>query len=700
MNYFPLSGLINAIVATVCGLVIFFNNRTERRNRIYALFCLSFAFWSFSYCAWQLSRGESTALFFARALMMGAIFIPVFTYHYTLVLLALGTPKRTMVLKISYVLTFIYILSNFTPLFISHVEKRLFFPHWPVPGPIFHPFLATFFILVVLSLRLVLEYKAKASPIVRNKLNWTATALFLGFFGGSTNFPLWYNIPLPPYLNLGASILPLVGALLFFRLGLLDFKLFLKNTVVHLLASIVIGGLYCILLYPFVPNWWVFLSIGLFAVVFPFVYHPLSMRVRDLISRTDLGRVDRYLGSSEKEINVIRESTYTYDDLAKNIVEAVRNTFPVEMVSVYFHDQPRHEMELRAQVGMKNIKAENLKYNRPFFAISNNNPLISLMIHQVKPVVLEEKKIKTNLTEKEKMVISTMEKMEGEVCSPFLISGSVKGLLVLGRKKNNEMFHKEDLETLDSFGRMGQEVMRYIMGMEYEINYGALYSHDMCNDTKSLAQTLQFLRSPLGKQTQAEKANELLKRAEDVASRLNQSFQLNRDRSALILKSIRGEYEREPVDMSQLVRESFGKFILDSEKRGIHLIQGALPNSMMVHGNANDLVRVLDNLLSNALRYVNKGGKISVEGKPNKNQFMVTVEDDGEGINKEDVERIWQHGWQVKSAKQGASGFGLAIARQIVHLHGGEIWVENRNDSHGAKFSFTIPMMNKNVNGK
>jgi signal transduction histidine kinase len=229
--------------------------------------------------------------------------------------------------------------------------------------------------------------------------------------------------------------------------------------------------------------------------------------------------------------------------------------------------------------------------------------------------------------------------------------------------------------------------------METELNHTALYSHDMNIDTKSLVQTLQFLQSPLAVRQPKEKLNSLLHQAEDVAVRLNQSFEMNRDRSSLIMKSIRGEYERSPIDIVKCVRASTSKYFLLAEKKKIELKTRIPDNSVTVEGNPTDLIRVVDNLLNNALRYVDAGGHIEVSCGADAGAFEIVVKDDGQGIEPSDIERIWLQGWQAKDARQGASGFGLSIARQIVHLHQGRIHVESEGRGKGTLFRILIPLI-------
>ena len=87
MNFFAFSGLINALAATFLGIVVYVRDARSPRNRIYGLYCLSIAVWSFFYCAWQLAESSSLALSFVRLLMAGAILIPILYFHHTVTFL-------------------------------------------------------------------------------------------------------------------------------------------------------------------------------------------------------------------------------------------------------------------------------------------------------------------------------------------------------------------------------------------------------------------------------------------------------------------------------------------------------------------------------------------------------------------------------------------------------------------------------------
>jgi signal transduction histidine kinase len=163
------------------------------------------------------------------------------------------------------------------------------------------------------------------------------------------------------------------------------------------------------------------------------------------------------------------------------------------------------------------------------------------------------------------------------------------------------------------------------------------------------------------------------------------------------MKSVRGEYERFPTDITECIRSSCSKYSLLAEKKGIMLVAQIPSKQSFVDGNPQDLVRALDSLLTNAIRFNTSGGRVEVLCEEIPGAFQIRIKDNGRGLEKRDIERIWTMGWQAKDSRQGASGFGLSLARQIVHLHQGRIHVENEEPEAGTVFKILIPLMDKKV---
>jgi len=110
-----------------------------------------------------------------------------------------------------------------------------------------------------------------------------------------------------------------------------------------------------------------------------------------------------------------------------------------------------------------------------------------------------------------------------------------------------------------------------------------------------------------------------------------------------------------------------------------------------LRGDVTKLTWVLTNLISNALRYVSKGGHIDIMAKQVGEHLHLSVRDDGPGIPFEYQSKIFQKFVQVKGQEPGGSGLGLAICKEIVRAHGGTIWVES-TPGQGSTFTFTVPV--------
>jgi NtrC-family two-component system sensor histidine kinase KinB len=113
-----------------------------------------------------------------------------------------------------------------------------------------------------------------------------------------------------------------------------------------------------------------------------------------------------------------------------------------------------------------------------------------------------------------------------------------------------------------------------------------------------------------------------------------------------------------------------------------------LPN---VRADANKITWVLTNLISNALRYVRKGGQIQLTAQKAGPQVHLAVKDDGPGIPPEYQSKIFEKFVQVKGQESGGTGLGLSICKEIVRAHGGAIWVES-SVGQGSTFLFTLPI--------
>ncbi|PLR79989.1 cell wall metabolism sensor histidine kinase WalK [Bacillus canaveralius] len=115
--------------------------------------------------------------------------------------------------------------------------------------------------------------------------------------------------------------------------------------------------------------------------------------------------------------------------------------------------------------------------------------------------------------------------------------------------------------------------------------------------------------------------------------------------------------------------------------------------SIFVEADEDKLTQILDNIISNALKYSPEGGKIAFNVEVQEDQVLVSVTDQGVGIPKENLDNIFDRFYRVDKArtrKLGGTGLGLAISKEMVNAHGGEIWAESV-EGHGTTIYFTLP---------
>src|SRR5687767_9108765 len=151
--------------------------------------------------------------------------------------------------------------------------------------------------------------------------------------------------------------------------------------------------------------------------------------------------------------------------------------------------------------------------------------------------------------------------------------------------------------------------------------------------------------------------------------------------------------DRAPASLNDLISDTLESFSELAYRESITLEGQVEPNVDPVFMDTQAIGRVLNNLISNALRHTSAGGRIHVSARRTGKGVETTVSDTGEGIRAEDIPHIFEsfyRGEKSRNRGTGGAGLGLAIARGIVHAHGGDIRVESEL-TKGTRFSFHLP---------
>ncbi|MEM7331921.1 MAG: ATP-binding protein [Chloroflexota bacterium] len=152
--------------------------------------------------------------------------------------------------------------------------------------------------------------------------------------------------------------------------------------------------------------------------------------------------------------------------------------------------------------------------------------------------------------------------------------------------------------------------------------------------------------------------------------------------------------EKSSHSLRDIISDSLESFKALASQRQIELHGDVQIGLDSIPLNAPKIARVINNLLSNAIRYTPDGGEVLVQSWRDDTHAIVTVQDSGTGFKPEDMSRIFEQfyrGEEARSRATGGAGLGLAIARGIVEGHDGTVWAENVPNS-GALVGFRLPL--------
>lgn len=190
---------------------------------------------------------------------------------------------------------------------------------------------------------------------------------------------------------------------------------------------------------------------------------------------------------------------------------------------------------------------------------------------------------------------------------------------------------------------------------------------------------------------------------EDVAYQFIQVIKRHSDRltkiveDLLMLSKIESkefQLKGEVILVTELIHDVLDYVKEAAEKKKISITQSEIPSPLSVEADRNYLEQVFINLLDNAIKYSHEGGKIIISAiEKNQWEIQFSIKDNGIGIPREDLPRIFERFYRVdkgRSQELGGTGLGLSIVKHIVQAHGGRVWADSQLGV-GSTFYFTLP---------
>jgi two-component system heavy metal sensor histidine kinase CusS len=235
------------------------------------------------------------------------------------------------------------------------------------------------------------------------------------------------------------------------------------------------------------------------------------------------------------------------------------------------------------------------------------------------------------------------------------------------------------------FSQLGRDldetIERLATVVDAQRRFIAHASHELRSPLTALLGEITFT---LRRERDAAEYRRALQEAQVAAERLKA---LTDDLLALARLGSTSAAESGEVLLGAAVADAVEDVSAVAQERGVAIARSGL--DVLVYGHANDLRRLLRNLLENAVRHSPRGGEVRVEGRDDGEAVLLLIEDDGEGVPAEERERIFDpffRGARARASEDGGAGLGLAIAREIARRHRGGIACEPGTRGRGARF--------------
>jgi signal transduction histidine kinase len=284
---------------------------------------------------------------------------------------------------------------------------------------------------------------------------------------------------------------------------------------------------------------------------------------------------------------------------------------------------------------------------------------------------------------------------------PMEYKGNTIGVLEVVNKADNAHYTEDDvtiLEILALFAAMAlwnSKLEKQLQGTDNDFaeldrlksNFIGITSHELRTPLGLILGHATFLREMI-----AEEHREPMETIIRNATRLKEIIEslTNVDNYETGAARIR----QKTLSVSRIVKEVVFSFQDMAASKNITLQTDIKDEDLQVEADANKITVALSNLVRNAITFTNDGGHVMVAVELVTGHVQVSVKDDGIGIPADDISHVFERFFQVEShltRRHTGMGLGLSVAKTMIELHGGRIWVESV-EGQGSTFSFLLPL--------
>jgi len=708
--------LIVGSLILFAGMTIFIANRRALSNFSFFLICLSVSVWLLATGIGYLCESEKIAVVWFKYDNFGVAFISISVYFFTRAFLNL---RRRKIVLIGYMIALLFgVVTITTNYLVTGVRKYFwgYFPKWELFG---FAFLTFFFGCMMLSFFLLFsQFRKTESPIKKNQIRYVMLAYLIGYTG-SVDYLATYGIEVYPFGYISLFIFLSIIAYTIVTYRLMDLNVaIVKTAIFTAVYSIFLGipplllALHRAFLYRYFGVYWWLVPVGvagceLLAFIAPTINHYFQERA----NRVLLKKQRTY---QENLINLAKEMTLTKDlrSLLVLIIRRVTKEIGISHARIYLLDKKANQYVREVRYGKER--------RRQFFgdSISKFAPLIQVLSESRDkgPLLREEVISHFETSEPEHLgeVKAQLRSIGAAVLLPSFIGEELVAFLSLGTKRSKEIYTPDDLNTFKILGAQAglaienaqfyqelKEAQATILQAAKLSSIGELatgFAHQIDNPLGVISLGCQLcildIKDGLAQANLTEKERQVLEKIRDRQERMMETAHKTAD----LVQRIRGyakpsDRDFEPTDLNSVMEDALDLAQYQISQGGVNLTKDIPQDLPKIKGIGVQLEQVFLNMIINACEAMaGKKGELAISariGKDNPDKVEVTVSDNGCGISKENLNRLFDIFFTTKGPQ--GTGVGLSMAYRIVKDHNGDINVESEVGK-GSKFTVLLPI--------
>lgn len=293
----------------------------------------------------------------------------------------------------------------------------------------------------------------------------------------------------------------------------------------------------------------------------------------------------------------------------------------------------------------------------------------------------------TVLAEEHKKVLAENERLKEELRS---LREQIDALCNRADELNRQ--NKELKESLDKISKSKTELEEL---QKQKDDLFAIIIHDIKNPAALIKSLVELLRSY---DLTAKEQQEVM---EDIFVTTKKIVSLSQEVTKVLALEINTlKLNREPINIKYVIDDVVKRNMISAKNKSIVMKSEVPDNLPEIEIDSQKIEEVVENLISNAIKFSNEGGKVRVLAKANNKEMIVEVSDNGLGLSEDDVNKAFQRGARLSArptAGEHSSGFGLWIVKKMVEAHNGKVWVKSAL-GRGSTFAFSIPFNQNNGN--